>query len=70
MKNLALFPAEALLLVLFMGAIVPLLEKIKLIPKEQTTPVLTKKHFVLLAVLFVISIAIVLSYYYLYLPNK
>ncbi len=70
MKNLALFPVEALLLVLFMGAAVPLLAKMKIIPKEQTKPVLTKKHLVLLAVLFVISIAIVLSYYYLYLPNK
>lgn len=70
MKNLALFPVEALLLVVFMGAVVPLLAKMKLIPREQTKPVLTKKHMVLLGVLFLISIGIVLSYYYIYLPNK
>lgn len=70
MKNLALFPGEAFLLVLFMGALIPVIARMRIIPKTQTKPVMTRNHFILLGILFLISIAIVLAYYFLYLPNR
>ncbi len=70
MKNIALFPVEAFLLVLFMGAVIPILVRLHIVPKTQAKPVMTKKHYLLLGILFLISIAIVSAYYFLYLPNK
>lgn len=69
-KNLALFPAEALLLVLFMGSLIPVMAKIGLIPRAQTKPVLTKRHIILLIVLFIIAAIIVAMYYGIYLPYR
>lgn len=69
-KNVALFPLEAFLLVLFLGALTPALKRFGLIPKSQEKFEFTKKHIVLLAVLFVISVAFVALYYFIYLPNK
>lgn len=69
-KNLTLFPVEALVLVVFLSAMIPLLAKMRIIPKEQTKPVMTAKHYVLLGILFLAAIAIVAAYYFLYLPNK
>ncbi len=70
-KNLALFPAEALLLVIFLGAMIPVLINLHLIPKAQSGDmVIAKKHIILLAVLFVIAVVIVLGYYYMFLPTQ
>lgn len=69
-KNLALFPAEAFLLVLFLSALTPALTRLKLIPTEQDKLTFDKKHIVLLAVLFVAAAVFILSYYFIYLPNK
>lgn len=70
-KNLALFPAEALLLVIFLGALVPILAKLRLIPKEQSGDIgITKKHIALLVVLFMIAAVIVVGYYNMFLPTQ
>ncbi len=70
-KNLALFPAEALLLVIFLGAMIPVLVNLHLIPKAQSgDTVISKKHFILLAILFVIALLIVLGYYFMFLPTQ
>ncbi|MBQ8249213.1 MAG: folate family ECF transporter S component [Clostridia bacterium] len=71
MKNIALFPVEALLLVLFLGAMIPALVKLKIVPKAQDTVIkLKKKHYILLAVLLVLAILIVGVYYSFYLPTQ
>lgn len=69
-KNLALFPAEALLLVLFIGAMTPALASLKLIPKDQTKPTLTKKNLILVAALFAVAAAFVILYYFVWLAGK
>ena len=69
-KNLALFPAESFLLILFLSAMVLPLTKLKLIPSGQERFTFTKKNAVLLAILFVLSAVFVGLYYFVYLPNK
>lgn len=69
-KNAALFPFEATLLVLFFGALVPIMIKSKIISIGQTKPELRKKHIVLIATLLIVSILSVLSYCLFYLPTQ
>lgn len=71
MKNLALFPVEALLLVIFLGALIQILAKLRIVPKEQDSVIkLTKKHIALLTILFILAILIVGAYYAMYLPTQ
>ncbi len=69
-KNAALFPAEAILLVLFFGLLVPVMVKVKIIPNMQTKPELHKKHIVLIASLLVASVICVGAYCEFYLPTQ
>ncbi len=69
-KNLALFPIEALLLVLFLGAMLPALIHLSLVPRSLTPPKLMKKHIALLVLLAMCSVAIVGAYYSLYYPTQ
>ncbi len=69
-KNLALFPFEAFLLVVFFGAIIPVMVRLKLYSKTQVKPKLTKSHIILLAILLLIAIIIVFMYYSLWLPTQ
>lgn len=69
-KNAALFPAEACLLVIFLSAMTPALSRLHFISGEQSKPVMTAKHYVLLGILTVVAIAAVLLYIFVYLPNK
>ncbi len=69
-KNLALFPAEAFLLTLFMGAMIPVVIKLGLSPKTGVKPILSKKHISMLAVFFVIAAIIVAGYYSLFIPTQ
>ena len=62
-KNLLLFPLEALLLTLFLGAMLPVLKRMGLTASRQTPVKLSARHYVLLAALTVVSIAAVLTYY-------
>ncbi|MBQ4574205.1 MAG: folate family ECF transporter S component [Clostridia bacterium] len=67
-KNLVLFPAESLLLVIFLSAMLPVLKALKLIPAEQAKGMnISNKHVVLVAVLLVIAIVVVIVYYRFYL---
>jgi len=69
-KNLALFPAEAFLLVIFLGALMPALMKLALIPKFKGKLRLARKHIILLVILAIISVAIVFGYYSLFYPTQ
>lgn len=69
-KNLALFPAEAFLLVLFLGVMTPALLKLKLVPKNQKELVMTRSNYILLGGLFIVAVVFVLLYVFVYLPNK
>lgn len=69
-KNLALFPAEALLLVVFLSAMMPVLKALELIPAEQATGLtVSRKHVVLAVCLLVIAAAAVFLYYRFYLAK-
>lgn len=70
MKNLALFPAEALLLTLFMGAMIPVVVKLGFMPKTDVKPILSKKHIVMLVVFFLIAAMMVVGYYSLFIPTQ
>ena len=61
-KNLVLFPAESVLIVLVLGAFLPALKSLKLISTSQGDLILEKKHIVLVLVTAVLSVALVLFY--------
>ena len=61
-KNLVLFPAESVLIVLVLGAFLPALKSMKLISPSQGELILEKKHIVIVIVTAVLSIALVLFY--------
>jgi len=63
-KNVLLFPLEALLLTLFLGAMLPVLRRLSLTPSGQTAVKLSARQYLLLAALFVLSAAAVLAYYW------
>lgn len=63
-KNVLLFPLEALLLTLFLGAMLPVLRRLSLTPNGQTAVKLSARQYLLLAALFVLSAAAVLAYYW------
>lgn len=69
-KNLALFPAESFLLVLFLGALTPALTHMKLIPSGQDKLTFNKKHIILLAVLFAAAAVFILTFYFVWLPSR
>lgn len=61
-KNLVLFPFEAVLITLFLSAMLPALKSLKLLPKDQNSIVLTKRNFILIGVLTVLSVLLILFY--------
>ena len=61
-KNLVLFPIEAVLLILFLRAVVPPVRKLGYIHSSVDGLVLTKPHIVLLAALFLFGAAATASY--------
>ena len=68
-KNLALLPAEIVVLVLFFSALTPLLVRLGFLSPDQTKPILTKRHWLLLGVLFVVAVAVIILYYRFYLKK-
>ncbi|NLU23648.1 MAG: folate family ECF transporter S component [Clostridiales bacterium] len=68
-KNLALFPAECVLLVLFLGLMVPLVNRMNfmdyVIPTDGIR--LTKRHLAVIGVLFILSALCVAFYYGVYI---
>lgn len=69
-KNVALFPFEAFLLVIFMGAMIPILARFRLIPEKQVKPILTKWHILLLALLLIVAILVVVAFYFFWMPTQ
>lgn len=69
-KNVATFPLESLFLCIFMSAILPVIVRMGLASKHQQKPQLKARHYITLAVLFVVACAFVALYYFVYLPNK
>ena len=69
-KNVTLFPAQCLLLILFLGVLTPITNRMKLTFSGDGKLKAEKKHIVLLILLTVLAVALVLLYYFVYLPNK
>lgn len=62
-KNVLLFPLEAALLALLIGAMLPALKRMRLIPDGQADIKLTAKHYVMLGILFALAVIFVYVYY-------
>lgn len=69
-KNAALFPAQCLLLILFLGVLTPITNRFGLTYTGDNKLKVEKKHVIFLIVLTAVAIALVLLYYFVYLPNK
>lgn len=69
-KNVALYPIEAILLVLFFGLMVPIMVRMAVIPSAQTPPKLGGSHIALICSLVVLSVLTVIGYYTLYQPTQ
>jgi len=61
-KNLVLFPIESVLLILFLRAVVPPVQKLGYIHSSVDGLILNKSHIALLAALFVFGVAATASY--------
>ena len=62
-KSLVLFPVEALLIALLFKALLPFLKRERLLPAD-TTLTLSRRHYVLIAGLLLLSVGLVLFYIY------
>lgn len=69
-KNLLIFPLEAVLLTMFIGVMLPVLRRLNLPIAEQPDLKLTKRHLVLLLVLFLVAVAAVIAYYQFFYVAK
>lgn len=63
-KNILLFPLETFLLVIFLNSLLPVMRRSNIIASGQTALTLSARHIILLAGLFIVSIAAVLLYYW------
>ncbi|MCQ2354749.1 MAG: folate family ECF transporter S component [Clostridia bacterium] len=63
-KNLVLFPLEGVLIIMVLSAFLPALKSLNIIPKEQDKLVLTKKHIIFVIVCALLSVALVLFYFF------
>ena len=61
-KNLVMFPIEAMLITLILGAVIPAFKSMHLIDKNQENISLRKKDIVMIAVLLALSVGLVLFY--------
>ena len=61
-KNLVMFPLESVLIVYVLGAFIPLLRTLKVVPHTQGNIVLQKKHLILVGITTLLSVALVLFY--------
>lgn len=69
-KNLVLFPAQSVLLILFLGALIPVLQRFQLIPKGTAALKVQKKDIVLIVVLTIVAAAAILFYTGVWLPYR
>ncbi len=61
-KNVVLFPIQALLLVLFLSALIPALRRTGYVSSDQPKIHLEKKHYIAIAVMTLASVALLLFY--------
>lgn len=61
-KNLVLFPIEAILIVVMLGAFIPILKKFKAVPDGQDKLIIRKKHIIAVVAITVISVGLILLY--------
>ena len=65
-KNLVLFPLEAVLITLILGALTPAFSSLHLLPQTQEKLKIEKKHVLLIALLTAISVGLVLFYVFFF----
>lgn len=61
-KNLILFPLEAMLIVMILSAFIPALKHFRIVPADQGKVVLKLKHIILIISLTILSVGLVLLY--------
>ncbi len=61
-KNLVLFPLEAVLITLILGALTPAFRSLRLLPPTQEKLRLEKKHVILIVLLTLLSVGLILFY--------
>ena len=61
-KNLVLFPIESVLIVIILGAFIPVLKKLHAVPASQNELILKRKHIVLVSITTALSVGLVLFY--------
>ena len=61
-KNLVLFPVESILIVIVLGAFIPVLKKLKAVPESQGELIIQKKHVIAVAIITVASVGLILLY--------
>lgn len=61
-KNLVLFPIEAILIVVVLGAFIPILKKFKAVPNEQNELIIKPLHIVSVVIITLISVGLILLY--------
>lgn len=61
-KNLVLFPVEAVLITIILSALLPALRATHLVPATQKRVTLTKRHILLVVALSLLSVGLVLFY--------
>lgn len=65
-KNLVMFPLEAVLIVVLLNYMLPVLQSAGVLPRSQQRITLTKRHFLLIALLLVASIALICFYVFFF----
>ena len=61
-KSLVLFPLESVLIVMVLGAFIPALRRLRIVPAEQGKLVLKTEHIAITIALTLASVALVLAY--------
>ena len=61
-KNLVLFPLEAVLITLILGALTPAFRSLRLLPPTQEKLKIEKKHVILIVALTLVSVGLILFY--------
>lgn len=69
-KNLLIFPLEAVLLMAFMGIMIPVIRRVNFPLAEQPELKITARHIVVLAAMFLVSVLAVVSYYWFFYVPK
>ncbi len=61
-KNLVLFPLESILIVVVLGAFIPVLKSLKVVPATQDKLMVEKQHIIMVVLTTIVSVALVAFY--------